>query len=227
MKKSYKRLVTAGTSALVAVMGLSGCSNIDIDRVDQELVVEYAVNAVINHDKNYIVKMAKEPEEETTIDSEEPTTENNNQEPSQGSNDGTTASINDALGLSGITVSSDGYTVVDKYPDDNDGFSMVAVSGYDLLILKFNCSNTSGSDVNLNMSDGRYKYRVSVNGSSRLNVQTTLLPNALNTWNGVIKNGETEEMVLVFQISEELSAKIQKLGLLVVTEGGTSTVIIK
>ncbi len=227
MNKKNKGKAILTILMIMSLLGTYGCSKVDLSDEDKDKVVEYAVNAVINHDKNNIVKI---PKRTTQNSDENSTTPSQKEEDTTKNPDGNVqaknVTMNEALNLDGFSVDYTGYTVNKKYPDSNEGFSMVATSQNVLLILKFNVTNNSASEANLNLSK-MYNYRCTVNGSSKVNVQITGLINALNTWNGNLAGGETKEMVLVFQISEEISDNINKINLSVVKDKETKTVTIK
>lgn len=235
MKRKLRNCILLWGALNMSVIFATGCSSIDVSSEDEELIVEYAVNSVLNHDRNYIVKLAEretEAEEPTTWLSEntdrEETGENTDSNGGNNSgNPGGIVSVNEAFGIDGFTVKGNGYEMVNKYPNDNSGFSMVAISDSDLLVLKFNVTNNSSSKAALNMVDSEYSYRCLVNNKVRLNAQVTALLNGMNTWNGSFEPGETKEMVLVFQISEEVSADINSISIAVVKDGNVKTAAIK
>ncbi len=247
MKKNLKCYILTGALLGASILGITGCSSsMDITEDEKQLVIEYAVNQVINHDKNYIEKLAEretEPEEPTTWLSENPDRFPDNPEKQTGNNEEITdstgnqngqtlpqenfVSVNEVFNLNGFTVKGNGYEIADKYPNNNDGFSMVAISKCDLLILKFNVTNNTGSPAALNMLGMNYKYRCIVNGDMKLNAQVTALLNGMNTWNGTFAVGETKEMVLVFQMSEEVSSNLESISISVVKDSGVSTAAIK
>lgn len=242
MKKRMKSFAFIMAVSVLPLMYMSGCSSINYGNTKEEEVVEYAVNAVLNHDKNYIVKLAdRAPEPETTtvwISDKETTVDNSG---SQNGNIGNvnssggnserpqtvTVSANEGFGLSGFTVAEAGYELTDRYPYENDGFSMVALNKNKLLVLKFNVTNTSGSTSSLDMLSKNLSYRCLINNSKGINVQVTALLNALNTYNGTFEAGETKEMVLVFQISDEISANINNISLYIAKDSGTGVIAIK
>lgn len=234
MRKNLKKLILLSAAVAVALTGITGCSGVDLSSDEEALIVEYAVNSVINHDKNYIVKLA-----ERETEAQEPTTwlsentdnqedgENNEETNTSGGEDKSSVSVNEAFGIDGFTVEGNGYELADKYPNDENGFSMVAISEYDLLILKFNVTNNSQSQSALNLADAGYRYRCIVNGKVRLNAQVTALLNGMNTWNGTFEPGETKEMVLIFQLSEEVSSSIENVSISVIKDGDVKSAVIK
>lgn len=239
-----KKICSIGLLAvcLLSALSFTGCVDIKMDEEQEALVVEYAVNAVINHDKNYIIKMAdRKPEPETTTgwvsegDKQETETsgDTSNQSGQSGQNSGVngstgnTVSVNQAFSFGGFNVESTGYEIVDKYPGNNAGFSMIATKGFDLLVVKFKVTNTAAAEQVLDVVGMDYSYRCNVNGDTKVNAQVTALLNAMNTWNKPIGAGASEEMILVFQVKEEISDNVQNITLSVIKDGVASTTVIK
>lgn len=241
MKKNIKNLAFIMAASLLPLVYISGCNKLSYDKADEDKIIEYAVNAVLNHDRNYIVKLAERETEPAT----EPTTvwigdddkEDNNGGASNGNsgNSGNSTgkpqpnivSANEGFGLSGFTVTEAGYEVADRYPEGNDGFSMVALNKNKLLVLKFVVTNNSGSQAALDMMGKNLSYRCLINEKTGVNVQVTALLNGLNTYKGTFEAGESKEMVLVFQVNEEVSANINNISLYVAKDSKTSVIAIK
>lgn len=239
-RKDLKKCLCLG---LVSVMTFCtvGCVKSELAKVseeDKDLYVEYAANLILKHDKNYIDRMRYEEvtEEETTTTPpvQEQTTQNpnnpsgsqNQDRPSGGVSE--IKSMNEIFGISGIDIQPNGYEVADAYPSNGSelGMSMVAVKGYKLLIYKFNVTNTSGSDVPLNMIESKASYRGIVNDSVRMNVQVTALLDAFNTYNGTIPAGSTRELVLIFQINASDTENISSVKLNVTYNDRQGTIVI-
>ena len=236
MRKNVKNLVFIVTAAILPLVYIAGCKKIDYGNAEEEKVVEYAVNSVLKHDRNYIVRLPerpKEPETETTTVwiSDNSQSGSNNQNPSGGNASDRPqpdmVSANDGFGLDGFTVTEAGYELADRYPAGNEGFSMVALNKNKLLVLKFNVTNNSQSAAALDMMGKNLSYRCVVNENKGVNVQVTALLNALNTYNGTFEAGESKEMVLVFQVSDEISANINNISLYVAKDSKTSVIAIK
>lgn len=238
MKKNIKNLAFIMAASLLPLVYISGCNKLSYDKADEDKIIEYAVNAVLNHDRNYIVKLAERETEPAT----EPTTvwisddnkEDNNGGASNGNSGNSTGkpqpnivSANEGFGLSGFTVTEAGYEVADRYPEGNDGFSMVALNKNKLLVLKFVVTNNSGSQAALDMMGKNLSYRCLINEKTGVNVQVTALLNGLNTYKGTFEAGESKEMVLVFQVNEEVSANINNISLYVAKDSKTSVIAIK
>lgn len=238
MKKNIRNLAFMILASLMPLIYIAGCKKVSYDKADEDKIIEYAVNAVLNHDRNYIVKM---PERKTEPETEPTTvwisddnqggsngeTPNGNSGNSTGKPQPAVVSANEGFGLSGFTVTEAGYEVADRYPAGNDGFSMVALNKNKLLVLKFNVTNNSNAQAALDMMGKNLSYRCLINNNTGVNVQVTALLNGLNTYNGTFEAGESKEMVLVFQINEEVSANINNISLYVAKDSKTSVIAIK
>lgn len=234
MKKNIRNFAFVMAATLLPLVYVSGCNKVSYENADEDEVIEYAVNAVLKHDRNYIVKLADralEPETTTVwVDDDGQGNSDNNQTGNGNTTEKpqpVTVSANEAFELSGFTVTENGYELTDRYPAGNDGFSMIALSKNKLLVLKFNVTNNSGSAAALDMMNRNLSYRCLINDNKGVNVQVTALLNALNTYNGTFEAGETKEMVLVFQISDEISANINNISLYVAKDSKTSVIAIK
>ena len=104
---------------------------------------------------------------------------------------------------------------------------MVALNKNKLIVLKFVVTNNSGSQAALDMMGKNLSYRCLINEKTGVNVQVTALLNGLNTYNGTFEAGESKEMVLVFQVNEEVSANINNISLYVAKDSKTSVIAIK
>ncbi len=212
---------------------LSACQQINLNNEEEELIVDYAVNAIIKHDKNYIIKLqdVSEPttQEETTWWKDNNNNSNNgNGEKSTSGTDKNNptqmVSVSQAFGLSGFNVTYDSYVVTDKYPNDSQtlGFNMMALQGSKLLVAKFNVTNTTGKRTNLDMIEKSLSFKGIIDATTKVNAQVTALLDAFNTWSGEFDAGETKQLVLVFQVSEDISSSISLLQLAITNSESTS-----
>ncbi|NLL92729.1 MAG: hypothetical protein GX225_01085 [Clostridiales bacterium] len=215
----------------------TACSSVELTSEEEGLYVDYAVNAVINHDKNYILKLKDveiESETQTTWNSEgnsQSTTTSGN--PSGNDPEETTAfpvetDINSVISISGIDISYSGYEIVKSYPKENNmAFIMKAVDGSNLVILKFNVTNTSSSDINLDFNKMDIKFKGIFNGQVKSNAQTTFLSNALNTYSGTVPAGSATELVLVYEIKESSLSSVSTIKLDIANAGTTDIIVLK
>lgn len=229
-KKRIKKYLCFG---LVTMMALSGTGCVkselsDLTEEEENLYVEYAANIILKHDKNNIDRMRYVEIEETTAAQTASEENQGNSETASDPGISDVMSMNDIFGINGIDIQANGYEVSDSYPSNGSelGMSMIAVKGYRLLILKFNVTNISGSDVPVNLMETGAVYKGIINDSVRMNAQVTALLNAFNTYNGTIPAGSTQEMVLVFQINENDADSISSVKLNVTYNDKQGTVVI-
>ena len=114
------------------------------------------------------------------------------------------------------------YEVVDSYPEGDDVnpyFTVDASDGNRLLVLHFNLTNNSGSDMDVNLNTLNLRYRVSLNGGKNKFVMTTLLENDLLSYVGTLGSGQTEDIVAICEISEAEGADIQTIDFTVRGDG--------
>lgn len=234
-----KKYICAGL-VLVMAISVTGCVKFETPE-RSELYVEYAANAVLKHDKNYIDRMQVVEvmaQEEMTTSKQQTTVSNqetqNGGSASNGQDDNSNQpiaalSMEQILGLQGITITPVGCETVNSYPDNGSelGMSMIAVKGYQLMIMKFQVTNVSGSDQNVDIRGKNAVYKGIIDDKVRLNVQVTALLDALNTWNGALAAGETKELVLVFQIHEADAENIGSVKLNVTCQDKQGEIIVK
>lgn len=232
-KRTYGRILML--LFLVCGVGLTGCKSVKVEEKKEDILVEYAANALLKHDKRfnnkalltetttkkettrYVVETPKQ--EETT------TKENQSNKGSHTSTDGKTdkkVTFAQVMGLTNFHVTYKGFTVTDTYPkgDGEDLFSGVtAAQNKKLVVLQFSVKNTGKRKKRLNMLEKRLNYQLEIGDNE---VQYARIPalllNALNTYNDTINAGKSKELVLIFEVSEK-SAKNMKDISLTITGG--------
>ena len=142
-------------------------------------------------------------------------------------NAGTESDIAKILGMDGISIKYNDYVITDHYPaTDTDGqfIYLDASPGYQLLVLKFNISNTTSDTINMTMLDEEVDYRIVCNKRRAANPMLTILMNDLETIEATIAPNDSTEGVLVFQISDDMKSKLENMELKV-DYNGTENVI--
>lgn len=234
-----KKKVTA-IIIIIVLAGLTGCvQTTELDKEQELQFIEYSVYSVLEHDKNYMIGL-NQVEIESEPETESDATDNQQQEPEtdgQGQSNqnqgGTTVqatdNINDALGIEGATVKYAGVSVCDSFPEAENipSFVIKAVSGKKLVVLKFDITNTTDSDMKVDLSSKKLSFKGIFNGSVKTNVLVTLLPEAMNTFDDVIPAGGTIQTVLVFEISESYADNITTVTVEVKSESGTKSIKLK
>ena len=166
-------------SIVYMLLTMVGCVEaIDLDEKQQDMLVGYAVHSVLEHDKNYMVglndvELTTEEEsteqEETEVpsngDSEKPTTDAD--KPTVEKPSTVTTTMERALGLSGLVATYTGVVVGDVYPEvqGEPVFALKAFTGNKLVVLKFDVTNATDSDISLDMASKDLKIKGIFNNS--------------------------------------------------------------
>ncbi|MCR5790184.1 MAG: hypothetical protein K6G83_09895 [Lachnospiraceae bacterium] len=133
-------------------------------------------------------------------------------------------SIAQALGIPEFDVVYTGYETAYSYPEssvsDNMLFSLQADPGKELLILHFNLTNPTGTDLECDPLESSAKIRLLINDTERINQQMTILLNDLKSFSEVVPAGATEDTVLLFYLNEGEAQSIESMTLLIITDEG-------
>ncbi len=228
-----KNLISGLMISVVCMTCFSGCQKlqrIEIEEEKEDLLVEYAANAVLKNDKRfnnkalqsesttprqtttYVVETAKQ-EETTTVAKQ------------NGSNSGSSASdnqetakltLNQLFSLNGIKVTYLGKSVTDSYPkdDSNTMSGVTAADGKKLVVLRFKLKNTTDKAKTVNMLEKKLNYQLQLNGDEAQYARIpALLLDSLNTFHGEIKAGKSKELVLIYEFNKKSTKDISKMEL--------------
>lgn len=211
----------------VIVAGLlAGCGSTmpDLTPEETDIISEYAVGILLKYDKRNGSRLVDTSEYENVVEEapeeipeveQEPESEipENDTEVVDVSQDVETVSppstIEEYYGIEGVTFQYLGYDLADSYPPEADGadifFAMDATEGSQLLVLRFMATNTTSSDLILNMMDYGVKFRVSVNGEAGQGALTTMLLNDLQSYKDVLPAGYSVELVSIIEVPKSSS----------------------
>lgn len=247
-----KRIINIYLSVSMSMLLLVGCGNKipDMDETTQKMVVEYAADVVREHDLRHSSRLMdvdvlqKALEEEAMLEavfSKDYSTEKNvdNTEESESdesdaaidSKDNTatvkekTVSLSEALSLEETDITYAGYEVTKSYPHESENiyFAMDATSGNELVVLKFDITNTSQSDKMYDiLSQGVY-FKIVINGETKTAL-TTMLLNDLANYQGTIASGAKEQLVVIGEIPEDKAQNISDLALNMKTKSGSVSI---
>lgn len=126
------------------------------------------------------------------------------------------STIEEYYGIEGFSFSYAGFELVKSYPEETDEntvyFSMDATDGNTLLVVKFNVTNQSGAEKELNMLDYGAKFRIGVNGQQE-NALSTMLLNDMESYHNTVPAGESVELVSIIEVPESLNVETLALTL--------------
>lgn len=134
--------------------------------------------------------------------------------------------IEDFYDMYDFNIRYTGYKICDAYPESGDSFyfAMTPRTGKKLLVLEFNASNVSGADAELDMFSKDSSFKIKVNGENEQYALSTLLLNDLATYKGVIPAGQSETLVLVGEVDEDLASNITSIGVSTQSESKNATI---
>ena len=121
------------------------------------------------------------------------------------------------------------YILCKSYPEtDEEEFfvAMDATPGNQLCIVKFNVSNLTASDQALDMYAKRGRFSLKLEDGSTVSAQSTLLMDDLSTYAGTIPAGASEELVLVFEVSDSV-AQMGNMKLIMKDQNGENTLTLQ
>jgi|GEM_PF-54760 len=221
--------------ALVLGATLTGCGTPLYSMTDEEynLVVAYAAESVskfnVYQNDGVVVIDPEELEDEEETESEtEETTENSGNtqiRPGEGDTEnseatGDAVTITEALGLpSSISYTYKGKEVADHYSEPAG--SVTADSGKTFVILTFTLEATEDTDIDLFSMSPRFTLKA--NGKETTQ-KVSLLTTDLATYIGTVKGQSSQDVVILFEMSEDDANNVSDFTLEVTVDSKTSLI---
>lgn len=138
-----------------------------------------------------------------------------------------TRTLAEFFGFSGIDISYQGYFLTKSYPEESEEelyFAMDALPGNELLLLQYTITNQRAEAAQVDILNLKPRFRLFINDGGQINAMSTLLLDDMKTTNCTLQSGESCQVVVVFEVTEEEAASIQQLRLTVKTEEDSWTV---
>lgn len=130
-----------------------------------------------------------------------------------------------ALGAENFDISYSKYKEYESYPAKTDYFTIVPSKGKRLIVLSFQVKNLRDKKQILDLSEAQADYQLVSSDNSTYKAMMTLLPEDLQYINQSIGAGESQEAVLVFEITRD--KVISDFKLRITYKGTSSTLDIK
>ena len=254
MKNRIVKTLKYTVLTTIMVVSMTGCGNKIPELTEEQVkqVGEYAAVTLLKYDKNsqsrlvdvatveaydqkqkelkelqeVLYKDEKEEAEGMKPVDDTPVKEKNEATAPQE----TIMSLEENFALSeGITINYTGYESCDSYPEDgsaNAYFALDASEGKKLLVMEFEVKNTSATDQELNFFSKTAVFTVDLGDGKKLNSMTTMLMNDMSTYVGTIPAGESQEMVLLFEIEEGAAENISELKLYLKNDANKYTILL-
>lgn len=225
------------TLLLVLLFLLSACGEVmpELSESDMELISQYSANLLLKHDSDYDNGLISESRMETLmkrqiIPTAIPTPEitPKPEDETGGDNVGgdvdvpviDNRTISEFVGIDGLRIDYSYYELVNSYPqqaDDDFYFTMDASPGTKLIVMFFDVTNESSGDLNVNILDKSYRFRLFVGDNPQINILSTLLTDDLKTMYEVLSPGQTVSRVLVAEVPDNICDEINNGGTLKLT----------
>lgn len=254
MKNRMIKTLKLTAVTMAAVFGMTGCGNQIPELTEEQVkqVGEYAAVTLLKYDKNsqsrlvdaaeveaYDQKQKELKELQEMLHKEEaeetgsmkpadntPVKEKNDAAVSQE----TIKSLEETFALSEqVAINYAGYELCDSYPEDGltGGFlALDASEGKKLLVLEFAVENTSSSEQELNFFSKTAVFTADLGDGRKVNSMTTMLLNDMSTYVGTIPAGESQEMVLLFEIDEAAAENISDIKLYLRKDSNKYTILL-
>jgi hypothetical protein len=236
MKRKGFQIVTL---FLLVSMMLCGCGTSMYEMTEEEeaVIIRYAAYVLAKHNvyqKDGMVAVNPEllePETEEETEDETPTDEQDTQIADNETQDQTgtssssqteqsdTISLAEAVGYGGqADISYTGFFVTDNF-QEGKAYSLDAHTGYKFVVAQFTMKNTSGAALDVNVMATNPTFRMSYDGTKWVKEDVTLLLTDLSTYTGSLENGESVDLVLLFEVSDDVAESIEQLSFSVDKDG--------
>ncbi len=227
--------IVCGALLCTMMLSMTACGNEipDLTEEESQRVGEYAAVTLLKYDANnrsrlvdpemVIAKLEKEAAREAAkAAQEEAKTEETG---STGTTEVTmptaqediTASMEEFFGLpEGVSITYEDYMVTDSYPEDwatDEYFALDASTGKKLLVLRFCLTNGTEQEEKIDLLNTNSRYIITVNDSIRANALTTMLPNDMSTYEETLEPGQSQELVLLLEVNEDVAGAVQTIAL--------------
>lgn len=235
------------TVIVLAMLSLTGCiRKYEVSEQQDNAVAEYMAELLLKHDDDYTQKLTPIEEinyEDTSKDEEltptpKASAEDDNKDIDEVKDDTDTSkgdnsnsqkeySIAEVIGAKGFDIEYAGYKLAKSYPEEGDGnyFSLDAAEGNKLLVVSFSARNTTEKEQTLDLKKTKISYQLDINIGTVYKPLLSLLRNDLQYIDDTFKKGETKDLLLVFEISEE--ADISNINLIISKDNKSEIIEIK
>jgi|GEM_PF-1234815 len=129
--------------------------------------------------------------------------------------------------LNGLKLAYNGYSIRAAYPNMYAQGAVTASDGKKILLLDFALANTTSSDITLNILNKNATFKTYINGSSIGYSKVTMLMDDLSSYAGSVSAGSDEEVVLLFEVDEDIASSIESISLEISINGNSYSVALE
>lgn len=216
--------MVCGALLCAMMLSMTACGNEipDLTEEESQRIGEYAAVTLLKYDANNRSRLV-DPEvviaklEKEAAKAEETGSTGTTEVTMPTAQEEITASMEDFFGLpEGVSITYEDYMAADSYPEDgveDDYFALDASTGKKLLVLRFCLTNGTEQEEKIDLLNTNSRYIITVNDSIRANALTTMLPNDMSTYAETLEPGQSQELVLLLEVNEDVADAVQTITL--------------
>lgn len=119
------------------------------------------------------------------------------------------------------------YELCNSYPEDEGVFmAMDATGGHKLCVVKFQVQNVTDSEQEFDMFSKKGRFTLVTEDGEKISAQSTMLLNDLSSYKGTLEANASEEMVLIFEVEEDV-AQMGTMQLVMKNGDGDNTILLE
>lgn len=243
-----RKFIKIGAILVAVAMFFTGCGDpmVPLTEDEETIVVNYSAGTVAKHnsfqqegmttiypeeeeeqEENEEPDEVQEPvEEEQKGDDKESQETEKQPEKETSAEEAGQLTLTEALAVPDVEFSYRDYSTVDSYKE-GEYFSMDASEGNVLMMLNVNMTNTGNKAVECNLLTKQITFTLSLNEGAGIQNQTTMLTNDLSTYAGTLDPGQTEAVILMFDVPQQTAENITSMQLSMQSNGKTNEILLK
>lgn len=247
-----KNIIKIGAVLVASAMLFAGCGDpmVPLTEDEESVVVNYSAGILAKHnsfqqegmtaiypdeeeteepEETEESKETEEPEEELEEDKEETKKETPKEEeqPTEEAEEGEKQlTLTEALSVPKVEFSYHDYSTTESYRQ-GDYFSLDANEGNIFLILNVNMTNTGNKAVECDLMSKQPSFILNLNEEPGIQNQMTILANDLSTYKGTLEPGQTEAVILLFEVPKETAENVSSMKLSLESNGAMNELILK
>lgn len=243
-----RKFIKIGAILVAVTMFFTGCGDpmVPLTEDEETIVVNYSAGTVAKHnsfqqegmttiypeeeeeqEENEEPDEVQEPvEEEQEGDDKESQETEKQPEKETPAEEAGQLTLTEALAVPDVEFSYRDYSTVDSYKE-GEYFSMDASEGNVLMMLNVNMTNTGNKAMECNLLAKQIVFTLTLNEGAGIQNQTTMLTNDLSTYAGTLDPGQTEAVILMFDVPQQTAENITSMQLSMQSNGKTNEILLK
>lgn len=229
MSDEEEALVTEyATSLLVKHSTLTDRTLLDAKEMEVEIANETAEQERLKKTRE-LQETYLNTSRDSAVDTETMTHDNSSASSTEKEPEPASRSFSEFLQEDGFSIDYTSYMLCDSYPENSEDefyMAMDASAGKQLCVLTFTANNNTDVEKELNILQKKCRFSVKIDGGDAIHAQATLLTDDLSSYAGTISAGATEQLVLVFEIPDDIT-RISSMQLVMADSQGDNTITLE